>query len=59
MNEHQDQTLWWEVDQFSGLHWVYKSDHDSREDALEWKRAYEEMFPAEAFRVRRVTGLPD
>lgn len=59
MKDYQDQTLWWEVEQFIGHRWVFKSDHDSREDARDWHRAYQDLFPASLFRVRRVTGLSD
>lgn len=58
MNEYQDQVLWWEVQMHIWpSQWTYYSDHDSREDAEDWKAQYEEMMPHENFRVIRVTGL--
>lgn len=59
MNEYQDQTLWFEVQWFKRGRWVFFSDHDTFEDASDWKIAYSEVYPRDLFRVKRVYGLSD
>lgn len=35
-------TPWWEVQRWDERRWVFVSDHESEEDAMEWLVHYEE-----------------
>lgn len=56
MNEYQDQSVWWRVEERSDGRWTWVEDHDDR-DIAEARRDYLSGILPGSFRVRRVSGL--
>lgn len=57
MNEYQDQSVWWRVEERLGDgRWVYVEDHDDRVTAEARRDCLSEILSG-SVRVRRVSGL--
>lgn len=58
MNEYQDQDVWFEMQLLTGDQvWLTLFDVDTTDEAGRWMEHLESEYPAETYRVKRVSGL--
>lgn len=60
MNEYQDQSVWYEVQEWSSTYqrWIMITDHDTRDEAAIWIKENDPEL-LYGMRIKRVTGLDD
>lgn len=56
-NEYQDQATWFEIMGRYNGRWEYLTAEDTRDDADDTRRTYEENEPGTTFKVVRRRGL--